>query len=78
MNGYSSMEANPFLYNLATYPKGFLFLFLFIFIYFILMKEKRGWKFWEGFLGKNERERERERERENSILENFCRKFCVM
>ena len=34
MNGYSSMEANPFLYNLATYPKGFLFLFLF-FLYIL-------------------------------------------
>ena len=36
MNGYSSMEANPFLYNLDTYPKGFLFLFLFLFLLYIL------------------------------------------
>ena len=27
-NGYSYKEANPFPYNLPTYPKGFFFFFL--------------------------------------------------
>ena len=42
-NGHSYKEANPFPYNLPTYPKGVFF--------FFLMKEKSSWKFFigEGF-----------------------------
>ena len=67
-------------HSFTTQPltqKGFYFIFYFFYIFYF-NEGKEGLEILIGVSQEKTRARERERERENSILENFCRKFCVM